>query len=464
MIKTHRRILAALGLLLCGSVVRAQSLLVLSSGSAAPGSPVLLDLTLTSLPFTQPVGIQWTFSYPASSVTSFSVTPASILTAAGKTLSCRAAAPSFTCIAVGMNANPIPDGLIANLSITPAATVSSVSVGVSAAAVALDGSSILTAALGGTASHSGAPILTSGFGAISMGPGTSTSLTFDLINPNANMPLTGVAFVDALPAGLIVATPNALTGSCGPGTIDAAAGGGSIALVGATIAAGSVCTFSVNVTATGSVLNLLTNPSVSVSSDQAPPSTSAASGIFVGNPFQLNYFRNLDISDSAINIINTGARGNNGPSGTQAAGAICVNAYVFSPDEQMVSCCSCLVAPDGLVSLSLRDDMISNPFTATAPASVVVKLVSTAAVGGICLDSASAISLAGLSTGMAAWGTKVQTVATLPQVTEATFAGSTLGPGELARLSGLCTSINAVGSGYGICQSCRMGGLGAVAR
>ena len=72
------------------------------------------------------------------------------------------------------------------------------------------------------------------------------------------------------------------------------------------LAAGSGCTFSVNVTATGSVLNLLTNPSVSVSSDQAPPSTSAASGIFVGNPFQLNYFRNLDISDSAINIINTG--------------------------------------------------------------------------------------------------------------------------------------------------------------
>jgi hypothetical protein len=31
----------------------------------------------------------------------------------------------------------------------------------------------------------------------------------------------------------------------------------------------------------------------------------------------------------------------------------------------------------------------------------------------------------------------------------------------LSRLTGLCTFINGNGSGFGICRSCRLGGLGA---
>jgi uncharacterized repeat protein (TIGR01451 family) len=86
------------------------------------------------------------------------------------------------------------------------------------------------------------------FGAATIGLNGTTSLTFTLTNPNAAA-LTGVAFTDPLPAGLVVATPNGLTGSCGGGTITATAGSGSVSLSGATIAAGASCTFSVNVTA-----------------------------------------------------------------------------------------------------------------------------------------------------------------------------------------------------------------------
>ncbi len=99
------------------------------------------------------------------------------------------------------------------------------------------------------------------FGAATIPLNGSTSLTFDLANPNPSPALTGVAFSDSLPAGLVVSTPNGLTGSCGGGTITAAAGSGSVTLSGASLPAGTGCTFGVNVTATtaGSKVNTTDN-------------------------------------------------------------------------------------------------------------------------------------------------------------------------------------------------------------
>src|SRR3954468_7829076 len=74
------------------------------------------------------------------------------------------------------------------------------------------------------------------------------------------------------------------------------------------------------------------------------------------NAFQVRYASNLNVGDSVINITNTGARGGvANQSGTTASigGAICANVFTFSPDEQLISCCSCPVTPDGLVFLSV---------------------------------------------------------------------------------------------------------------
>jgi uncharacterized repeat protein (TIGR01451 family) len=99
-------------------------------------------------------------------------------------------------------------------------------------------------------------------------PGDTGTVTFTLSNPNA-APLTGLAFTDTLPNGLVISTPNGQTGSCGGGTITAPAGGNTISLTGATLAGNSSCTFSVNVT--DQVFNgTVTNTTSSVTSNEAP--------------------------------------------------------------------------------------------------------------------------------------------------------------------------------------------------
>ena len=192
---------------------------------------------------------------------------------------------------------------------------------------------------------------------------------------------------------------------------------------------------------------------------QQPPAT-------VDTRYQVRYIANLNLGDSVINITNSGARGAGLAAGTTASttGAICVNVYAFSPDEQMISCCSCAVTPNGLVSLSARRDLVNNTLTPAVPTAIVVKLLASTPTGrtGTCVGSAAAPS--GLTPGMVAWGTTVHAGAAAGSeaaITETQFLPATLSAGELDRLMRLCTFINANGSGFGVCSSCRLGGLGA---
>jgi hypothetical protein len=172
--------------------------------------------------------------------------------------------------------------------------------------------------------------------------------------------------------------------------------------------------------------------------------------------FQVRYASNLNLADSVINITNAGT-----VAGTAPTGDICVNVYTFASDEQLVSCCSCLVTPDGLNSLSARSDLISNVLTPAVPTSIVVKLLATAPVGGTCNPSSpTATSLVG---GMRAWGTTVHALPTAPgglALTETEFSPAVLSATELAHITSTCGFIQSNGSGFGICASCSTGGLG----
>src|SRR5579884_1386108 len=195
----------------------------------------------------------------------------------------------------------------------------------------------------------------------------------------------------------------------------------------------------------------------------------AQNPITADSPFQVKYASNVTgTSDAVINISNSGANGASlqGP-GVGSAGNICVNVYAFSPDEQEVSCCSCLVTPNALVSLSVFTDLTSNTLTGVRPRDVTVKPVATLAgaggTGTSCNNSAATATAGNLATGLLAWGTVTHPagpINAVPTTTETAFTPATLSAGELASITNRCLNIIGNGSGFGICRSCRFGGLG----
>jgi hypothetical protein len=58
-------------------------------------------------------------------------------------------------------------------------------------------------------------------------------------------------------------------------------------------------------------------------------------------------------------------------------GTTCANLYVFAEDQQLAECCACPITPDGLVTLSVRDDLTSNPLTGEKPDRGVVALLTS---------------------------------------------------------------------------------------
>jgi uncharacterized repeat protein (TIGR01451 family) len=313
------------------------------------------------------------------------------------------------------------------------------------------------------------PTITKVFGAPSVNINGTTTLTLTLANPNATA-LTGVNFTDTLPAGLLIGVPVGGISNCG-GVLTAAGATSAISLTGGALAGNATCSITLNVTgvAQGTQVNT-TGPVGSVEGGVGQTATATLVVTNIIDPeeaFQVRYASNLPIGDSVVNLTNTGTL--TLPTGLTTTGNLCVNVYTFDASEELISCCSCLVTPNGLNSLSSRADLISNTLTPGVPTSIVIKLVASrplgltpAGTGGTCNPS-SPTPLT-VAPGLGAWGTTLHSLPTTPVtygLTETEFLSAPLSVAELTKLTLFCGFIQANGSGFGICKSCRTGGLGA---
>lgn len=181
--------------------------------------------------------------------------------------------------------------------------------------------------------------------------------------------------------------------------------------------------------------------------------------------YQIGYGANLAIGDTIVNLSNDGAQGgffNNQLGG----GNLCVNVYTFDPEEEEITCCACLVTPNGLDSLSARQDLIGNPLTPAIPTTVVIKLLSstpaTSTTGARTVCNPGTLTVPSLKAGMVAWGATLEPAATPGTYAPVSvhFINGALSPSEFTSLTSVCQFIQSNAGGYGICHSCQIGALG----
>jgi hypothetical protein len=227
--------------------------------------------------------------------------------------------------------------------------------------------------------------------------------------------------------------------------------------------------------------------------------------------YMVHHFSNLNSADSYIDLTNDGsfvtsvASGmvsfgqDAAPGATSQTQNICANVYAFDANEEIVSCCTCPITANGLKSLSVKNDLASNTLTPGVPLALVVKLIATTPVVAFSSSGSAAITNGCDATAapypftaftgsgnytfaafsLHAWGVTPhlntsagaygltetefsQASLSSPELTaDNEFSVGTLSSAELNNITTACYFINTVGSGYGICKSCQVRGLGA---
>jgi uncharacterized repeat protein (TIGR01451 family) len=219
----------------------------------------------------------------------------------------------------------------------------------------------------------GPPVLGKSFADPVIPVGTSTALTFTVENPNPSHFLTQVGFSDTLPAGLVVATPNGLSGSCGGGTISAVAGSGTISLVGGDLDPGASCSFSVSVQ--GVTAGVKDNTTGAVSSLEGGPGSAASASLVVASPPSMT--KAFGVSSVALGVPTSLTFSLSNPNSTTALSGVAftdnlpAGLVVASPNGATNGCGGSVTAVAGSGSVSLAGGSIPSSGSCTVKVDVV---------------------------------------------------------------------------------------------
>jgi len=220
--------------------------------------------------------------------------------------------------------------------------------------------------------------------------------------------------------------------------------------------------------------------------------------------YQIHTFQNVTAGGvQFINMTNSGASLNMpfvplyaagtaepaaAPQTEYGTGYICVNAYVFDPQEELTECCSCNLSPNSLWSWDVFNDLDSNNLNGLPQTSLTVKLIVTYSPGAgtatapACnpatagqpenisgLTTASSIIAGGiyntaLAPGLIAFEHTLGQAdsafqdATLSMSSQTGVIGAPAPLSELARNTTLCGFNTQNGTGTGVCKGCTLGG------
>jgi hypothetical protein len=146
--------------------------------------------------------------------------------------------------------------------------------------------------------------------------------------------------------------------------------------------------------------------------------------------FKVTYFSNANTAgapDATVQVTNVG---------TDNAQNLCAFFFVFDRNQEISECCVCPVSANGLLTLSVNENLTSNPLTGKVLKEGTIQIVSFACTGLI-------------APGVRAWSTHIQKGNFA--VTETPFSDAGLSAGQFTSLSNKCNGIVLDGSGSGIC-------------
>jgi hypothetical protein len=147
-------------------------------------------------------------------------------------------------------------------------------------------------------------------------------------------------------------------------------------------------------------------------------------------------------SDGTVRLVNPGT----------TPGDMCAMVYVFDRNQELNECCGCKISDSGLLTLSLVKDLTANTLTGKKPVAGSVEVVpSDPDLNGQCNAGSPAPNRM-----IHAWETNIQDSSGSFPTTEIRFANGQLSDTEAQVLGTLCSMIQQMGSGAGIC-SCGTG-------
>lgn len=150
--------------------------------------------------------------------------------------------------------------------------------------------------------------------------------------------------------------------------------------------------------------------------------------------FLLGYYRlGLLGADNTLRLVNDGAS-----SGftLDPTGTLCANIYVFDSSQHMLDCCSCAVSANGILTLSVTNNLLGSPTSVNAGTSGVIKVVSSLELAGgpVCAASSGYV----VSPEFVGWLSHYPGTPITATLTEEELERGRLNPAELSSLQSRC--------------------------
>jgi hypothetical protein len=162
--------------------------------------------------------------------------------------------------------------------------------------------------------------------------------------------------------------------------------------------------------------------------------------------YTVDYYSNANTTgaeDATVRVINPGTTSKS----TSEAADLCALIYVFDANQEMSECCGCKITANQLLTISVNNNLTSNPLLGSLLHTGVIKIVSS-----VLASPCDPTKITPTPT-LRAWATHIQNkIGTAFPETEGESQAAVLGVGEQADLAEDCTVLEELGSGAGVCK------------